>query len=103
MVSPSIYWTIDGPETVRYIPDMQEAAAGSAGKRAGWRLSPTGAIGQPAFVLYGADPPGEAYNAFGLMVLSIEESPAAVSALTIFQDTAIVKRFGFPLVERFPH
>ena len=28
------------------------------GKRAGWRLSPTGANGQPAFVLYRADHPG---------------------------------------------
>ncbi len=67
-------------------------------RRAGWRLVPTRANGQPAFVLYRADHPGEAFQAFGLMVLATRRSPesALVSALTIFRDAAIIGRFGFP-------
>ena len=69
------------------------------GRRAGWRLSPTRANGQPAFVLYRADQPGEGFNAFGLMVLSTHESPEgpAVAALTIYKSAGLVSRFGFPL------
>jgi RNA polymerase sigma-70 factor, ECF subfamily len=69
-----------------------------SGRRAGWRLLPTRANAQPAFVLYRADRPGEDFQAFGLMVISTFRSPAAVSALTIFKDTALVARFGFPPV-----
>lgn len=67
-------------------------------RRAGWRLVPTQANGQPAFILYRADHPGEAFRSFGLMVLTIRPSAASalVSALTIFKDTAIVERFGYP-------
>ncbi len=67
-------------------------------KRAGWRLSPTRSNGQPAFILYRADQPGEPFKAFGLMVLSITRSAssASVSALTIFKDEALVARFEFP-------
>jgi RNA polymerase sigma-70 factor, ECF subfamily len=73
-------------------------------RRAGWRLSPTRANGQPAFVLYRADQPGEAYQAFGLMVLSItpSSSTASVSALTIFKNAALAGQFGFPLIVKFP-
>jgi RNA polymerase sigma-70 factor, ECF subfamily len=70
------------------------------GRRAGWRLSPTRANGQPAFVLYRADQPGEPFNAFGLMVLSTRataEGPS-VGALTIFKSPGLVSRFGFPLI-----
>lgn len=69
-------------------------------RRAGWRLLSTEANGQPAFVLYRADQPGEAYQAFGLMVLSIMHSPstASVTALTIFKNAALVEQFGFPLI-----
>ena len=72
-------------------------------RRASWRLSPTRANGQPAYVLYRADQPGETFNAFGLMVLSIRQSSTAVavSALTIFRNTALVARFGFPPVATF--
>ena len=71
------------------------------GKRAGWRLVPTRANGQPAFVLYRADHPGEPCNAFGLMVLGAGGTPAQVSSLTVFRKTALVTRFGFPLVQKF--
>lgn len=73
-------------------------------KRAGWRLFPTRANAQPAFVLYRADHPGEAYQAFGLMALSITQSPATVSisALTIFRNAALADQFGFPLIVKPP-
>ncbi len=69
-----------------------------SGRRAGWRLLPTRANAQPAFVLYRADRPGEDFQAFGVMMISTLRSPAAVSALTIFKDVALVARFGFPPV-----
>jgi RNA polymerase sigma-70 factor (ECF subfamily) len=73
-------------------------------RRAGWRLLSTRANGQPAFVLYRADQPGEAYQAFGLMVLSIMHSPstASVSVMTIFKNAALVEQFGFPLIVKSP-
>jgi RNA polymerase sigma-70 factor (ECF subfamily) len=67
-------------------------------RRAGWRLLSTRSNGQPAFILYRADQAGEAFQAFGLMVLSIAPSPAGVwvSALTIFKNAALAEQFGFP-------
>jgi RNA polymerase sigma-70 factor (ECF subfamily) len=73
-------------------------------KRAGWRLFATRANGRPAFVLYRADQPGEPYQAFGLMALSIMQSPppVSVSALTIFKNVALAEQFGFPLIVKPP-
>jgi hypothetical protein len=51
-------------------------------------------------VLYRADQPGEDFQAFGVMVLSLRQFPAAVSALTVFKDAALVARFGFPPVSK---
>jgi hypothetical protein len=71
-------------------------------KRAGWRLFPTQSNRQPAFILYRADQPGEAFQAFGLMVLSIMLSlpPVSVSALTIFKNAALAQQFGFPFFRK---
>jgi RNA polymerase sigma-70 factor (ECF subfamily) len=68
------------------------------GKRAGWRLLPTRANGQPAFVLYRADAAGGPSLAFGLMALEVAGSSGrpSVSALTIYKDPDLVSRFGFP-------
>jgi len=88
-----------GRESVRGILSLHPFGWG---RRAGWRLSRTRANGQPAFVLYRADQPGGAYNAFGLLVLSFAPAADSVSALTVFQDKALVTRFGLPLVETFP-
>jgi RNA polymerase sigma-70 factor (ECF subfamily) len=89
-----------GRESVRTILSLHPFGFG---RRAGWRLSPTRANGQPAFVLYRADRPGEPSNAFGLMVLSTRVSlqGPAVAALTIYKSSDLVSRFGFPLVATF--
>jgi RNA polymerase sigma-70 factor, ECF subfamily len=68
------------------------------GLRAGWRLSPTRANGQPAFVLHRADEVGKPFKAFGVMVLSMAMSPGgpSISEVTVYKDTELVSRFGFP-------
>jgi RNA polymerase sigma-70 factor, ECF subfamily len=86
-----------GRESVRSILSLHPFGSR---KRAGWRIFPTRANGQPAFVLYRADQPGEDFQAFGVMVLSLRQFPAAVSALTVFKDAALVARFGFPPVSK---
>lgn len=89
---PSWY---QGREAVRTILSLHPFGLG---RRAGWRLSPTRANGQPAFALYRADEAGGPFRAFGLMVLSVAESPEgpSVSALTIYKDPGLVLRFSLP-------
>ncbi len=72
-------------------------------RRAGWHLEATGANGQPAFVLYRADQPDQPSNAFGIMALTVATPgrAASITTLTIFRDTALVPRFGFPLSKDF--
>jgi len=85
-----------GREAIRAILSLHPFGFGL---RAGWRLVPTRANGSPAFLLYRADQPGEAFKAFGIMMLSVAGSPAGprVSALTIYKNPGIVPRFGFPM------
>jgi RNA polymerase sigma-70 factor, ECF subfamily len=52
-----------------------------------WRLSPTHANGQPAFVVYRADEAKRAYRAFAIQVLTLDGS----------QFPRQVASFGFPL------
>jgi RNA polymerase sigma-70 factor (ECF subfamily) len=89
---PSWY---QGRDSVRTILSLHPFGGGL---RAGWRLFPTRANGGPAYVLYRADRPGEPFNAFGLMALSLLRSSGTVSisALTIFKDATLALRFGFP-------
>ena len=72
-------------------------------RRAGWRLVPTRANGQPAFFLYRADQANAAFHAFGLMVLSLvhSSSTVSVSSLTIFKNADLAEQFGFPLTQNF--
>jgi len=69
------------------------------GKRAGWRISPAHANGQPAFVLHRADEPGGPFKAFGIVVITTADAMAdgVFSALTVYKSTELVSRFGFPL------
>lgn len=64
-----------------------------------WRLSPTHANGQPAFVVYRADEATQSYRAFAIQVLTLESSrfPKQVVSLTAFLDPELVTSFGFPL------
>jgi RNA polymerase sigma-70 factor (ECF subfamily) len=64
-----------------------------------WRLSPTHANGQPAFVVYRADEATQSYRAFAIQVLTLDGSqfPKQVASLTAFLGPELVTSFGFPL------
>ena len=64
-----------------------------------WRLYPTGANAQPAFVLYRADASAGCYRAFGIQVVTLDRSAPArhIAAVTIFNVPSLVTSFGFPL------
>jgi len=60
-----------------------------------WRLYPTQANGQPAFVLYRADEAQSAYRAYSVQVVTLDGSQ--VAEVTAFLDPSLVTAFGFPL------
>ena len=69
------------------------------GMRNRWRLYPTRANGQPAFVLYIANEASSSYRAFGVQVITLDDSPLKkqVAEVTIFHTSSLVTFFGFPL------
>jgi RNA polymerase sigma-70 factor, ECF subfamily len=64
-----------------------------------WRLYPTHANTQPAFVLYGANEPGDSYRAIGVQVVALDDSQPnrQIAEVTIFLSPSLVTSFGFPL------
>lgn len=64
-----------------------------------WRLSPTRANGQSAFVVYRADEATQSYRAFAVQVLTLDSSrfPRQVASLTAFLGPELATSFGFPL------
>jgi RNA polymerase sigma-70 factor, ECF subfamily len=64
-----------------------------------WRLSPTRANGQPAFVVYRADESKRSYRAFSVQVVTLDGSrlPRQIAEVTAFLDPSLVTSFGFPL------
>jgi RNA polymerase sigma-70 factor (ECF subfamily) len=74
-------------------PIRQFLAAIWAGPRAGRRLIPTSANGQPAFALYFPDPHGQVMHAVGLLVLAL--AGERISAMTRF-DNSVLGYFGLP-------
>ncbi len=75
-----------------------------SGVRNRWRLSPTFANGQPAFVVYRADEATQSYRAFALQVVTLDGEPRdlrQVASVTAFLDPELVTSFGFPL--HLPH
>lgn len=64
-----------------------------------WRLYPTCANAQLAFVLYHADASKEAYQAFGVQVVTLDHSSLLqqIAEVTIFHGSSLVPSFGFPL------
>jgi RNA polymerase sigma-70 factor, ECF subfamily len=60
-------------------------------RRGMWRMVPTRANGQPAFVVYGSDGDGR-YTAYGVQVLTLVG--ARVARITAFNDPALVPTFG---------
>ncbi len=64
-----------------------------------WRLYPTRANGQPAFVVYRADESKRSYRAFSVQVVTLDGSrlPRQIAEVTAFLDPSLVTSFGFPL------
>ncbi|MDQ2713483.1 MAG: nuclear transport factor 2 family protein [Chloroflexota bacterium] len=64
-----------------------------------WRLYPTRANAQLAFVLYRADEAQSTYRAFGVQVITLDGSrhPRQIAAVTLFHSPLLVTSFGFPL------
>ena len=64
-----------------------------------WRLLPTRANGQPAFVVYRADEATRSYRAFALQVITLDDLrlPRQVAGITAFLSPELVTSLGFPL------
>lgn len=87
--SPSWY---HGREAIRAVV-VSNILAGDA--RGRWRLLPTRANGQPAFMVYQREDSTGAYKAFALQVLTIESE--AIAEITSFLNPARFTYFGLPL------
>ena len=64
-----------------------------------WRLYPTRANGQPAFVVYRADESKSSYRAFSVQVVTLDSSrlKRQIAQVTAFLGPSLVTSFGFPL------
>lgn len=90
---PSWYW---GREAIRaYLL----AVVFPSGVQKQWRVYPTRANGQPAFVLYRADEAKGSYRAFSVEVVRLDDSrlPRQIAEVTAFLDPSLITSFGFPL------
>jgi RNA polymerase sigma-70 factor, ECF subfamily len=85
-----------GREAIRAIL-LAEPFGSGVQKR--WRLYPTHANAQPAFVLYVTDESKNAYRAFGVQVVTLNGSRLSgqIAEVTIFHGSSLVTSFGFPL------
>ncbi len=90
---PSWY---QGREAIRTI---LLAAVFPSGVQKRWRLYLTHANGQPAVALYRADEATEAYRAFGIQVITLDDArlPRQITEITAFLGQELVTSFGFPL------
>ena len=63
-----------------------------------WRLYPTRANGQPAFVVYRVDEATRCYRAFSVQVVTLDGSrlPRQIAQVTAFLGPSLVTSFGFP-------
>jgi len=64
-----------------------------------WRLYPTRANGQPAFVVYRVDEAKRSYRASSVHVVTLDGSrlPRQIAQMTVFLGPSLVTSFGFPL------
>ena len=90
--SPSWY---RGREAIKKILTLQ-VFAGTGQEH--WRLLPTGANSQPAFVLYGRSEDGGPHIPSGIQILTIDHSSSSrqISDITTFLTPELVSRFGLP-------
>jgi RNA polymerase sigma-70 factor (ECF subfamily) len=70
-----------------------------SGVRKHWRLYPTRANAQPAFVVYRADEATGIYQTIGMQVITVDDSllPRQIADVTAFLSPELVASFGFPL------
>ncbi len=61
-----------------------------------WKLRPTCANGQPAFVFYQADQSQGIYRAFGIQVVTIDQQSGQIAEMTIFKNPSLVPYFDSP-------
>ncbi|GHP01187.1 RNA polymerase sigma factor [Reticulibacter mediterranei] len=90
---PSWYW---GREAIRaYLLTVIFLS----GVQKQWRVYPTRANGQHAFVLYRADEAKGSYRAFGIAVVTFDDLqfPRQIAEVTAFLDPSLVTCFDFPL------
>ena len=80
----------EGPETVAVF--LRDRHGSREGRQI--RLIATRANGQPAFGHYIEDPHAPVLRFSGIIVLTLRGE--AVSGLTRFADTAVVRQFGLP-------
>jgi RNA polymerase sigma-70 factor (ECF subfamily) len=91
---PSWY---QGREAIRTI---LLAIAFQSGVQNQWRLYPTHANGQPAFVVYQADESKRSYQAYAVQVVTLDSSQLhqrQIATITTFLNPELVAAFGFPL------
>ncbi len=90
---PSWY---QGREAIRTI---LLAAVFQSGVQNRWRLYPTRANGQPAFVVYRVDEAIRSYRASSVHVVTLDGSrlPRQIAQVTAFLGPSLVTSFGFPL------
>lgn len=65
-----------------------------------WRLFPTRANQEPAFMVYRADETTQTYQAFALQIVTIDRTqpePGQIASVTAFLDPRLAHSFGFPL------
>jgi len=67
-----------------------------SGVRDRWRLSPTHANGQPAFMVYRSDDATGLYRAFAVQVITLDGS-GQITGVTAFLGSELAAIFGFPL------
>ena len=92
--SPSWY---QGREAIR---TMLLAVVFQSGVQNQWRLSPTHANGQPAFVIYRTDESKRSYRAYAIQVVTLDSSrlhQRQIAEVTAFLNPELVTSFGFPL------
>lgn len=85
-----------GREAIRFILLTEPFGAAIQNR---WRLYPTRANGEPAFILYQFDESKSVYHAFGVQIVTLDRSrhPEQIVEVTIFHGSSLVTSFGFPL------
>jgi len=92
----ALAFVVSGREAIRAILTSTVFGSGAQKK---WRLYPTGANAQPAFVLYRVGESYGLYWAFGIQDVTLERSVPArhIAEVTIFNLPSLVTSFVFPL------